>query len=156
MKKIILSIFMCLFTSLLLSACTGQNGKESQQPPQAIKTEPIITANVDFADSLNGILNKEYSILDKNKVYYIRSKDFQSIYFVGTVIKNGSQLYNAVWATNDIAFIGSGLVFSVNDFAFKSSGMGDGRTNREPITENDDGYSLINQKILNDMSNALK
>lgn len=44
----------------------------------------------------------------------------------------------------------------MNDNAIQSSGMGDGRTNREPLSETDDGYSRINQKVLDDMSEAVK
>ena len=81
--------------------------------------------------------------------------DYSKLYFVGTLIKQGSQYYNAIWVTNDITRIGAGIVFSVNDYAVKVSGMGDARTNNEPITEHDDGYSRINGKILKDMSNAI-
>lgn len=53
-------------------------------------------------------------------------------------------------------YCGAGLVFSINDYALQSSGMGDGRTNKEPITNSDDGYSRVNIKLIEDMSNLIK
>lgn len=128
---------------------------QTQKAVEKKQNDEIIVASVDFANSLTDILNHGYEIADKSKVYYTKSKDFSKVYFVGTLIKQGSQYYNAIWVTNDITRIGAGIVFSANDYAVQVSGMGDARTNAEPITEHDDGYSRINGKVLDDMYKAI-
>lgn len=127
----------------------------TQKPAEQKQNNEIVVASVDFANSLADILNHGYEIADKSKVYYTKSKDFSKVYFVGTLVKQGSQYYNAIWVTNDITRIGAGMVFSANDYAVQVSGMGDARTNAEPITEHDDGYSRINGKVLDDMYKAI-
>lgn len=162
MKKSILVIFLCLLVSGMLVGCTNKNNTQPQQTQttQVQKTNEqkqdseVVVASTDFANSLADILNHGYEIADKTKVYYTKSKDFSSVYFVGTLIKQGTQYYNAIWVTNDITRMGAGMVFSVNDYAVQVSGMGDARTNAEPITGLDDGYSRINEKVLDDMNKA--
>lgn len=163
-KKSILTFIFTIWFLILCSINTNKiNSLEQSNPTkqQTHKTsehkqnDEIIIASVDFANSLTDILKQGYEIADKSKVYYTKSKDYSKLYFVGTLIKQDSQYYNAIWVTNDITRIGAGMVFSVNDYAVKVSGMGDARTNNEPITEHDDGYSIINGKILKDMSNAI-
>lgn len=154
MKKTILGILILLFVSISFCGCTnteptGTHGTEEV----SFSENPVLNASENYVNMFASIMNKGYSIVDKNKVYYTQSKDFSKMYFVGTVVKKGDQLYNAIWATNDIEFIG--LIFSVNDYALQSSGMGDGRTNKEPITQYDDGYSRINQLLLADMQKEL-
>lgn len=123
---------------------------QTQKAVEKKQNDEIIVASVDFANSLSDILNHGYEIADKSKVYYTKSKDYSKVYFVGTLIKQGSQYYNAIWVTNDITRIGAGMVFSANDYAIQVSGMGDARTNSEPISKYDDGYSRINGKVLED------
>lgn len=158
MKKQTLNLFAILLVAITACGCTNSTQTPPPETPKAqeVKQEnPVITATPDFANSLSGLLNKGYSILDKNKVYYTQSGDWAKVYFVGTVIERGGQVYNAIWATNDVSFIGAGVVYSMNDHAIQVSGMGDGRTNSEPLSETDDGYSRINQKLLSDMSQAI-
>jgi len=149
MKKTILGILILLFVCISFCGCTNTEKTEAPGTEVSVSENPVLNASENYVNMFSSILNKGYSIVDKNKVYYTQSKDFSKMYFVGTVVKKEDQLYNAIWATNDIDFIG--LIFSVNDYAFQSSGMGDGRTNREPITQYDDGYSRINQILLSDM-----
>ena len=159
MKKQILTFLLIGVVALGVCGCSNTQQTATEKKPEqqeVIKTNPVVTADLKFANSLEGILNSGYSIVDKTKVYYTKSADFQEVYFLGTLVKKGTQYYNAVWATNNIESFGMGLVFSMNDNAIQSSGMGDGRTNREPLSETDDGYSRINQKVLDDMSEAVK
>lgn len=159
MKKQILTFLLVGVVAFGVCGCSNTQQTVSEKKPEqqeVIKTNPVVTADLKFANSLEGILNSGYSIVDKTKVYYTKSADFQEVYFLGTLVKKGTQYYNAVWATNNIESFGMGLVFSMNDNAIQSSGMSDGRTNRKPLSETDDGYSRINQKVLDDMSEAIK
>ena len=159
MKNKFLTLAAVLVVAITACGCTNTTQTTIQEPQteSQIKQEnPIITATPQFANSLSGILNSGYSIVNKEKVYYTQSGDWEKVYFVGTVTEKGGQYYNSIWATNDVSFIGAGLVFSMNDYAIQASGMGDGRTNAEPINETDDGYSRINQKLLSDMSQILQ
>jgi len=158
MKKQVLSFLAILLISFAACGCTNTTQSSTPDAPKAEETKkenPIITASPQFADTLSGILNSGFKIYNKNKVYYTQSADWQKVYFVGSVIVKDGQYYNAVWATNDITFIGAGVVYSMNDHAIYTSGMGDGRTNAEPISESDDGYSRINQKLLDEMMQAI-
>lgn len=159
MKKQILTFLLIGAVAFGVCGCSNTQQTATEKKPEqqeVIKTNPVVTADLKFANGLESILNSGYSIVDKTKVYYTKSADFQKMYFFGTLVKKGTQYYNAVWVTNDIESFGMGLVFSMNDHAVQSSGMGDARTNSEPITEHDDGYSRINQKVLDDMSEAIK
>lgn len=167
------SVLTFIFAVWFLILCGTNNNKTTTEQPKPVQQEKqikttqtqktvekkqndeIVVASIDFANSLSDILNHGYEIADKSKVYYTKSKDYSKVYFVGTLIKQGSQYYNAIWVTNDITRIGAGMVFSANDYAVQVSGMGDARTNAEPITEHDDGYSRINGKVLDDMYKAI-
>ena len=94
-------------------------------------------------------MNEGYSIADKSKVYIYRSKDFNEAYFIGTVIKNGSQLYNCVWVTNDKDYLSN--IYSMNNFAENASGIMQGSQTKAAFSVHDDGYSQINSKVLEDM-----
>lgn len=150
MKNLILSIALIFFIATILSGCTStQPPKTSQAKPVQAKAMPVKVASSEFAKSLDSVLNKGYSILN-NKVYITQSKDYSKLYFVGALVTKDGQIYNSIWATNSDVLFGSGLVFSANDFAVESSGLADGRTNNEPISESDDGYTRINEKLLSD------
>lgn len=112
-------------------------------------------ASPKFQKGLQEILNFGYNIANGTNVYYTKSKDYKSVYFFGALVEKNGQYYNAMWATNDMTSCGAGLVFSMNDYAIESSGMGDGRTNREPLSRLDDGYSRVNLKILDLMDNKV-
>ena len=162
MKKHLFTLFLIGLISFAACGCTNNTTTQTKTLPEqktVISENPVITANTDFANKLESIFNKGYIIADKTKVYYTKSADFQNVYFVGTMTQKGSQYYNAIWATNCISNntldFSQGLIFSINDYAYQVSGMGDGRTNAEPITEHDDGYSRINQKLLNDFDNLI-
>ncbi|HIS88896.1 TPA: hypothetical protein IAA87_05705 [Candidatus Avigastranaerophilus faecigallinarum] len=148
----LLLIGIVIFFSLLFSGCTNSNETTTVTDKNkviAVSNNPVLEASENYVNLFSSIMNSGYTIVDKKKFYYTQSKDFAKVYFVGTLVKKNDQIYNAIWATNDINSIG--MIFSINDYAFQSSGMSDGRTNREPITNHDDGYSRINQKLLDDM-----
>lgn len=145
MKNLILSIALIFFIATSLSGCTNSQTPKAQEQT----TASVKVASPQFVKSLSEVLNNGYSILN-NKVYITQSKDYSKMYFVGALVTKNGQIYNAVWATNSDVLFGSGLVFSVNNYAIESSGLADGRTNNEPITDGDDGYTRINGKLLSD------
>ena len=159
--KIGCGLLATIFILIVLIASSGDDSeqKATKEKPaakqeQVVQTEnPVLIANPNFVRGLSEILNNGYQIYDINKVYYTKSKNFKEVYFFGTVVVNNGQYYNAIWATNDMNLCGAGLVFSINDYALQASGMGDGRTNRDPITRSDDGYSRINMLLIENMSN---
>ncbi len=173
MKKSILILFLCFCALGLFVGCT--NNKHSQ-PVQETKTQQtsqpkqtttqtkkvsqinprLQKASIKFANGLNSTLNSGYSLVNVNNVYFVKSNEFEKVYFVGTVVKNNGQFYNAIWITNDMEFFGAGLVYSVNDYAKISSGMGYAKDNGVDIDSHVDGYSIVNQQLLNDMEQAIK
>ena len=163
MKKHLFTLFLVGLVTFAACGCTNNSTTQTKPVPEQkaeIKENPVISANMDFANKLESIFNKGYTIVDKTKVYYTKSADFQNVYFVGTMTQKGSQYYNAVWATNCISDntldFSKGLIFSINDYAYQVSGMAKGAENKEPIDEHNDGYSRINQKLLNDFDNLIK
>lgn len=167
MKKGILIIAIWLFIMGLYVGCT--NNKQTQSA-QETKTQQATTqtqkapqinprlqkASVKFANGLNSTLNSGYSLMNVNDVYFAKSNEFEKVYFVGTVVKNNGQFYNAIWITNDMESFGAGPVYSVNDYAKISSGMGYAKDNGVDIDSQVDGYSIVNQQLLNDMEQAIK
>lgn len=166
MKKGILIVVIWLVIMGLYVGCT--NNKQSQ-PTQETKTQQTTTqtpkspqinprlqkSSVKFANGLNSTLNRGYSLTNVNNVYFVKSNEFEKVYFVGTVVKNNGQFYNAIWITNDMESFGAGLVYSVNDYAKISSGMGYAKDNGVDIDSQVDGYSIVNQQLLNDMEKAI-
>lgn len=158
--KIGCGLLATIFILVVLIASSGEdseqkttNEKPAAKQEKVVQTEnPVLKVNSTFANGLSQILNKPYKIVDPSKIYYTKSANFKEVYFFGTVVESKGQYYNAIWATNDMNSCGAGLVFSVNDYAIESSGMGDGRTNKEQITNSDDGYSRINQLLIEDMT----
>lgn len=113
-------------------------------------------ASIKFQNGLQELLNTGYKIAPNTNVYYTKSKDYENAYFFGALIEKAGQYYNAVWVTNNMNFCGAGMIFSMNDHAIDSSGIGDGRTNNPAFSTLDDGYSRVNQKLLTIMNNAIK
>lgn len=154
MQKVFLILICFIISCLFLCSCSNINNS-SNKNIQTNKTDvPILMVSDKFVYSLENQLkeiNNKNNIKDKTKVYYTKSLDYNSVYFFGTIIENNGQLYPCIWATNDISFFGAGLVFSVNDYALELSLIGDGRTNKEPITSNNDGYNRISKKLVDDM-----
>ena len=152
MKKFITLISIALCLTIFVSGCGKQNNSvaETQQTQQATETQNNIEIAPQTAiNTLAEILNEGYSIADKNKVYIYKSKDFEKAYFIGTVIKNGSQLYNCIWVTNDKDYLSN--IYSMNDFAQNASGIMQGSQTQAKFSVYDDGYSQINSKVLEDM-----
>lgn len=155
MKRKIFGFLFIFFTTLFICGCSDSTSSKTQNIQTINKENPVVTATPEFSATLADILNKGYTIADSTKVYYTKSADYEKVYFVGTIVKNSGQFYNAIWATNDVNYIGAGIVLSMNDYAIDASGMGDARTNKEPLSDSDDGYSRINKKLLDDMSHLI-
>ena len=159
MKKHLFMLFLIGLISFAACGCTNNSTTQTKTLPEQkteIKENPVNIASSAFSSGLSSMLNEGFSITNKNKVYYTQSSDFAKVYFFGTIVKKGGQYYNAIWATNNIEFFGGGLIYSINDYAYQASGMAKGAENKEPIDEHNDGYSRINQKLLNDFDNLIK
>ena len=87
------------------------------------------------------VLEKGYYVA--SDVYVTRSKSYNNAYFIGCIISFGDNYYKCIWITNNIDTNASCMMFSMNNNAYHASGLGDGRTNRNPISQSDDGYSRI-------------
>ena len=159
MKNYFLTLFLICLITFAACGCTNNPTSQTKPVPEQkaeIKENPVNIASPAFSSGISSMLNQGFSIVNKNKIYYTKSADFEKVYFFGTVVEKGGQYYNAIWATNEIEFFGGGLIYSINDYAYQASGMAKGETNKEPINEYDDGYSRINQKLLNDFDNLIK
>lgn len=152
MKNLTLSTIL-LVSVLVLSGC-GQKEVQNPQPVQQQQTvNPVNTASTQLVENMKFALNKNWEIVDTNKIYVTKSKDFENAYFIGTLVKNGSQIYNCIWFSNSETM--NGDTMSANDYAIQASSIVDGRKSQAAISQSDDGYSRINQKLLVDMNNII-
>lgn len=84
---------------------------------------------------MKAALNRGYNI---NEMYVVKSRDFNNIYFVGSLVNNKI----AIWAMGGTKSKIS-LTYSMNSQAYKVSGLGMGTTIRDPISLDDDGARLL-------------
>lgn len=142
---IVILIVGCL--GLILSNSESNMNTPSQQSQnEAIDT--LHTASPALLSNMKSILNDGYKIVDENKIYYTKSKDYKNVYFIGTLVEKSGQIYPCIWDSNSPDMTGS--TDSANDYAIQASGMPDGRKASYFISEYDDGYSRIHQKLLAD------
>lgn len=152
MKNLTLSTI--LLTSILVLSGCAQKEVQNPQPVQQQQTvNPVNTASTQLVENMKFALNKNWEIVDTNKIYVTKSKDFENAYFIGTLVKNGSQIYNCIWFSNSETM--NGDTMSANDYAIQASSIVDGRKSQAAISQSDDGYSRINQKLLVDMNNII-
>lgn len=149
-----LSILAILLASVFVLCGCSQKAVQSPQPVQQQQAvNPVNTGSSQLVENMKFALNKNWEIVDVNKIYVTKSKDFENAYFIGTLVKNGSQIYNCIWFSNSDKMDGDTM--SANDYAIQASSIADGRKSQAAISQNDDGYSRINQKLLVDMNNII-
>ena len=148
------------FLLLLLTAVFSPSPKDDYAIPQqqtvtpnkqsekSAKENDILPASPKLKENIKFVLNKGYSVVDENKIYYTKSKDFQKAYFIGTLVQSYGQIYNCIWFSNSENMEGDTM--AANDYAVEASSMPDARKSKLQITANDDGYSRINQQLLID------
>ncbi len=117
-------------------------------------TNPIEIAKPQLSENLKFVMNSGWQIIDTNKIYITKSQDFEKAYFIGTLVKNGSQIYNCIWFSNSDTL--DGVTMAANDYAINASSMPDARKSQAGIKATDDGYSRINQKLLYDWNSSGK
>lgn len=152
MKNLTLSTIL-LTSVLVLSGCAQKEVQNPQPVQQQQTVNPVNTASTQLVENMKFALNKNWEIVDTNKIYVTKSKDFENAYFIGTLVKNGSQIYNCIWFSNSETM--NGDTMSANDYAIQASSIVDGRKSQAAISQSDDGYSRINQKLLVDMNNII-
>lgn len=95
----------------------------------------IENASLTQFEHMKYALNRGYHM---KELYAVKSRDFNSIYFVGALVNNKI----AIWAMGGTKSRVS-LTFSMNNYAYKVSGLGMGTTNKDPIKPTDDGCGLL-------------
>lgn len=151
MKKVYVLVLILFISSFMITGCGSKSNKVPVETQKEISVNPVNTASPQLIENMKFVLNKNWEIVDTNKIYVTKSKDFENVYFIGTLVKNGSQIYNCIWASNSDKMDGDTM--SANDFAIQASSIADGRKSQAGISEHDDGYSRINQKLLSDWTN---
>lgn len=139
---------LVIATAVLLTCITSACGKKAPETPQKVSENPVNIASPKLADNLEYVLNKNYKLSDKQKIYITKSNSFQKAYFIGTLVDNNGNILPCIWFSNDENM--DGEVYAANDYAIEASSMPDARTSNLKVTSSDDGYSRINQKILKD------
>lgn len=146
-----MSVKILLLSILLIGFIFTASGcsQSSQIKTTETKIEnPVNIATPMLVNNLKSALNNGWEIVDTNKIYVTKSNDFQNAYFVGTLIRNSSQIYNCIWFTNSDTM--SGDVNSANDYAIQATSLPDARKSQVGVNVYDDGYSRINSKLLAD------
>ena len=135
----------------MITGCGAKSNNVPVETKKEISTNPVNTASPQLIENMKFALNKNWEIVDTNKIYVTKSKDFENAYFIGSLVKNGSQIYNCIWFSNSETM--NGDTMAANDYAIQASSMPDARKSQVKISELDDGYSRINQKLLSDWTN---
>ena len=143
---IMLSALIITFDEHKSTKIVQQNNSPATQLPEK--------ASAQLAENLQFTLNRGYKLVNANKIYITKSKDFASVYFIGTLIENSGQIYPCIWASNSEKM--DGITMSANDFAVKATSLPDGRKSEISISQSDDGYGRINSQILTDMAAIVK
>ena len=86
------------------------------------------------SELIHGISEK---LISKN-AYAVKSDNHENLYFVAAKSINSNK--TGAWVTNALEY-GSGMIFSVNDFALEISPWGDGRTTAFKASQKDSAYS---------------
>lgn len=150
MKKQLRGHHMLNATSIIIIAMflfSAGCGKSNRTEKRNLKESPEYSQVATTSSRLlSGVLNEGYVVV--SDVYTTRSKDYKKVYFVGAIVSRDEKKYKCIWTSNNIdpnAY--SCTMFSINDDAITASGLGDGRSNRHPISQNDDGYSRIMDRL---------
>lgn len=151
MKKVYILVLILFISSFMITGCGAKSNNVPVETKKEISANPVNTASPQLIENMKFALNKNWEIVDTNKIYVTKSKDFEKAYFIGTLVKNGSQIYNCIWFSNSETM--NGDTMAANDYAIQASSMPDARKSQVKISELDDGYSRINQKLLSDWTN---
>lgn len=135
-------------TAILITCITSACTNKSQPITEVKKENPLLSASPKLTENMEFLLNKNYKIYDKNKIYLTKSNSFEKAYFIGTLINNSGNILPCIWFSNDEDM--DGEVYAANDYAIEASSLPDARTSSLKVTSADDGYSRINQRILKD------
>ena len=122
---------------------TNNKATTSQKPVQ----NTVKVANAKQVNYLKGFLKPGFQIVDENRVYYTRSKDYQNAYFVGTMVRHINRLELCIWFSNRFEDT-SGTILSANDGAVYSSYPLDARKTDIQVKSYDDGYNKIHNEVL--------
>ena len=149
---LIIIVVAILVTSCVNSLFSDESSsnKSNNSTSNKIQQEKIIQTNVEtgteiLKNNITQILNKGFTL--DGEAYYTKSNDYQNAYFIGAVVKEAGKKYNCIWFSDSTDM--SGMTDSANDNAIKVSGLPDGRTASYHISEADDGYSRIEEKLNN-------
>ena len=135
---------ICGFLTAIIDSETTTTQKTQtnySNPEYEVKIAPELVVQ-NFKE---GVLNKGYNI--KGNIYYTRSKDYAKVYMFGALVEKRGDIYNCVWANNEKD--STGVFESINDYAIQVSGI----PRSGHMSTLDDGYSRVNQKLLDDWSN---
>ena len=113
---------------------------EKETTNKSIVVDPFARIENASPVQLNHIkyaLNHGYNI---KEMYVVKSRDFDNVYFAGALVNNKI----AIWAIGGTKSRIS-LTMSMNNYAYKVSGLGMGSSLREPMTLADDGCGLLMQ-----------
>lgn len=144
---VIFSLFV-LFSESENSNTNIQNNTSVQQvSPEYNLNTASETAYKTFTDA-DGVLNKGYVL--KGNLYQTKSKDFSQVYIFGALVEHKGQIYNCLWANNEVD--ATGMFESINNNAVTVSGI----MSSNKVTMSDDGVSRVNQKLLADLNNINK
>lgn len=144
---VIVVIVLFCFVSCIGSHQSNMPADNNNPSKQATTESRIKVANANQVRYLKGFLKPGFQIVDENRVYYTRSKDYQNAYFVGTMVRHINRLELCIWFSNRFEDT-SGTILSANDGAVYSSYPLDARKTDIQVKSYNDGYNAISAKVL--------
>lgn len=144
---VIVVIVLFCFVSCIGSHQSDMPADNNSPSKQATTESRIKVANANQVRYLKGFLKSGFQIVDENRVYYTKSKDYQNAYFVGTMVRHINRLEPCIWFSNRFEDM-SGTILSANDGAVYSSYPLDARKTDIQVKSYNDGYTAISSKVL--------
>ena len=128
---------------LILSGCGKSKQTNNLNQKDSPEYSQVVTAPHNL---ITDVLNTGYKL--SGDVYTTRSKDYKKVYFIGAIVISEGKKYKCIWSSDNIEpNAAARVMFSMNSAAEMVSGLGDGRTNKNPLSWNDDGYQRIMDKL---------
>lgn len=158
-KGCLIAIIIFIFLLILVN-CVGNKQDSSNHnannATELSKTDyRINVASPKQVKYLKEFLKPNFQIVDENRVYYVKSNDYQNAYFIGTMVKHINRLELCIWFANKFDDT-SGTILSANDGAVYSSYPLDARKTDIQVKSYDDGYNQVHRQVLKHFNELAK
>ena len=80
MKKVYVLVLILFISSFMITGCGSKSNNVPVETKKEISVNPVNTASPQLIENMKFALNKNWEIVDTNKIYVTKSKDFENVY----------------------------------------------------------------------------